>query len=156
MKFVCFYTIVHASLFASISATFLYHANVGVMYSMFNAAGEKDMAGIMQLTGMQIALDHINNKTDGVADDLLPSVELRMAAQAPLPTFTSGAAAAIEMTGVEHRKGVIACAGPGSIEAMRGKPTLDIATLSVFTGIKRRCLKSTTGSGYSDYRLPFQ
>ncbi|CAN0174891.1 unnamed protein product, partial [Ectocarpus fasciculatus] len=89
------------------------------MYSMFDAAGQVDTAGIMQLTGMQIALDHINNKTDGVADELLPMIELRMVARAPLPTFTSGTRAAIDLIDASHRKGVIACAGPGSIEAMR-------------------------------------
>ncbi|CAM9804756.1 unnamed protein product, partial [Ectocarpus fasciculatus] len=97
---------------------------------MFDATGQVDTTGIMQLTSMQIALDHINNKTDGVADELLPKIELRMVARAPLPTFTSGAVAAIEMTAVEHNKSVIACTGPGSIDAMRVLADLDIPIVS--------------------------
>ena len=117
--------IICLALFVTVcSATLVDHANVGVMYSMFDAAGQPDTAGIMQLTGMQIALDHINNKTDGVADDLLPSVELRMVARAPQPTFTSGAGTAIDMAYATERRGTIACVGPGSIEAMRGSVSL--------------------------------
>jgi hypothetical protein len=103
-----------------IAAQFTSHVNVGIMYPKVDANGRPHVNGLQHLTGVQIALDHINNKADGVADDLLPGVELRLVARSPSNTFTAGAQAAIEIITAGNESGILACVGSGEQESFEG------------------------------------
>lgn len=68
-----------------------------------------------------MAIDDINNKTDGVHDDLLPSTELRSVLRSPRQLFKLGVEAASEMISVDSGNGIMACIGPFSAKATYGE-----------------------------------
>lgn len=67
-----------------------------------------------------MAIDEINNKSDGILDTFLPFTELRMVVRSPIETFGAGATDAINMLGVDNHIGVIACVGPSDLASMKG------------------------------------
>ena len=56
--------------------------NIGGLFPMFKtsaASYAKDASGIDRLSAFKLAIDEINDKTDGVADNLLPNTQLLFA-----------------------------------------------------------------------------
>jgi hypothetical protein len=93
--------------------------NIGLMFPIATTTNQKS-PGVKFMAAMEMAIDEINNKTDGVLDDLLPYTELRMVVRSPLTTFARGAAAASDMLVADDDKGVIACVGPAGLNPMKG------------------------------------
>ena len=93
--------------------------NVGIMFPISTTSG-KAAPTVKYMAAMDIAIDAINNKHDGLFDDILPLTELRMVVRSPLRTFGLGANAATSMLAADNGKGVIACAGPAASNAMKG------------------------------------
>jgi ABC-type branched-subunit amino acid transport system substrate-binding protein len=67
---------------------------------------------------MLMALSEINNKTDGIADDLLPNNLLRIALRSARPSFEL--AVAEQIAAFEGDDEVVACVGPMNYDAIRG------------------------------------
>ena len=56
--------------------------NIGGLFPMFKtsaASYAKDASGIDRFSAFKLAIDEINDKTDGIADTLLPNTQLRFA-----------------------------------------------------------------------------
>ena len=93
--------------------------NVGLIFPI--ATPEWTVSpGVKFFAAMDMAFDEINNKHDGVYDDILPLTELRMVTRNPPQTFGRGALAASAMLGVDNGKGVMACVGPASQASLKG------------------------------------
>lgn len=93
--------------------------NVGLMFPI--ATDDFEVSnGVKYIAAMEMAIDEINDKTDGVNDDLLPHTELRMVVRSPLSAFEIGAEAAGEMVRIDDGKGVIGCVGPAELRPMKG------------------------------------
>jgi hypothetical protein len=93
--------------------------NIGLMFPISNLDYSPSV-GVQYIAAMEMAIDEINNKTDGILDDLLHYTELRMVVRSPLASFAMGASAASEMVAIDNGKGVIACVGPAGLNPMRG------------------------------------
>jgi hypothetical protein len=61
-----------------------------------------------------MAIEDLNNKTDGIHDNLLSQIDLQYIVRSPMNTFSLGAIDAVEMSHVK------ACIGPHSYEALKG------------------------------------
>ena len=46
------------------------------VFPLIKTSGAVDSSGNSRLSFFLLAVDHINNKTDGIADDILPNVEI--------------------------------------------------------------------------------
>ncbi len=87
--------------------------NVGVMYPISNkAVTVPNIQGIEFGSAVLMAIREINDKTDGIEDELLPDTVLRPVVRTPYRSFAYGAVKATEMVTVDHNEGVIACIGP--------------------------------------------
>lgn len=93
---------------------------VGVMYPIVTDTHEPHETGQKAIAAIKMAFDHINDKADGVADELLTDVQLRMVARSPLASFAEGAMDAIDMLGARHEDSFMACVGPANIDSIRG------------------------------------
>ena len=49
---------------------------IGALFPMLKSSGSLDQSGMLRLGAFLMAIDEINNKTDGIADDLLPKTRL--------------------------------------------------------------------------------
>ncbi len=72
-----------------------------------------------------MAFEDLNNKTDGIFDDLLPQTHLRTAIRSPNNGFYYGAYYAKDMLKVDSSKGIIANFGPFGNYGMQGE-VLDV------------------------------
>ncbi len=94
--------------------------NVAVMFPILDSHNMPHIQGNIDAAAMFLAFDAINNKTDGIADDLLPGVELRMVVRSPLGSFSRGAETSIDVIDARGDDGVIACVGPYGLFAIQG------------------------------------
>lgn len=97
------------------------HFNVGMMFPIAEASTwRKHEGGALAEAAMLMAFDEINDKTDGIADDLLPGVALRVVVRSPLASFTKGVDSAEDMLGVNGGEGVLINIGPYSFSSTQG------------------------------------
>eukprot|EP01041_Mallomonas_annulata_P010083 gene10083-21015_t len=94
--------------------------NVGVIASPFTTTGTIITDGTHQIAAIIMALKEINDKTDGIHDDLLPHTQIKFALRAPAQNFLRGLEAAQDMsTDVFGGKGIKAVIGAGGDETSR-------------------------------------
>jgi ABC-type branched-subunit amino acid transport system substrate-binding protein len=106
-------------------AEYAEYFNIGAMYPLATKDMEESK-GVQYIEAIMMAVDEINDKTDGIYDDVLPHTELRVVARAPLRTFSLGASNALELLTVD--KGVLAVIGPAGLHALEGSsPILEDA-----------------------------
>ena len=75
--------------------------NIGGLFPMFKtsaASYAKDASGIDRFSAFKLAIDEINDKTDGVADTLLPNTQLRFAYRDSKRDDGSAFSGALELT----------------------------------------------------------
>jgi hypothetical protein len=94
--------------------------NVAVMFPILTSDNKPHIQGNMDAAAIFLAFDAINNKTDGIADDLLPGVELRMVVRSPLGSFSRGAETAVDVIDSRGDDGVLACVGPYGLLPTQG------------------------------------
>ncbi len=68
-----------------------------------------------------MAIDDINNKTDGIHDDLLPQTEIRSVLRSPRQKFYLGVEDAMSMLQADKDHGIMACIGPYSAQSVYGE-----------------------------------
>eukprot|EP01041_Mallomonas_annulata_P005370 gene5370-10730_t len=89
--------------------------NIGVIASQFKSDGVLSVDGTHQIAAIVMALNQINNKHDGIYDDILPTTQMRFALRTPVQNFLKGLKAADEMSNVVFNgngvKGVIGAGG---------------------------------------------
>lgn len=96
------------------------HYNIAVMFPIVTSDHQPHIAGNLDAAAIFMAFDAINNKTDGIADDLLPNIELRMVARSPLSSFSNGAVMAVDILEKRYQDQIIACIGPYGLESSTG------------------------------------
>ena len=70
-----------------------------------------------------MAIEDLNNKTDGIFDTLLPQIELDYIVRSPVGTFSRAAMGAVNML---ESHSVKACIGPYAYAALKGIPTFSL------------------------------
>lgn len=72
-----------------------------------------------------MAYDDLQNKTDGILDDILPDIDLRFIVRSPLLSFSLGSEGAKEMMDLDisHLK---ACIGPKGYLPLKGSSTFSL------------------------------
>eukprot|EP01041_Mallomonas_annulata_P012206 gene12206-25635_t len=94
--------------------------NIGLMASRLTTTGDLYVDGSHRISAMLMALKEINDKSDGVHDDLLPKTKLKFALKTPIQTFIRGLEAAQELTKESFGgQGVKAVVGTGGDETSR-------------------------------------
>ena len=97
------------------------HYNIGMMFPIAKSSTwTQHVGGALAEAAMLMAFDEINNKTDGVADDLLVGIDLRAVVRSPLASFTKGVDSAQDMLGVNGGEGVLINLGPYSFPSTQG------------------------------------
>lgn len=66
-----------------------------------------------------MAIEDLNNKTDGILDDILPHSRLRYVVRSPRLSFSYGALGAVDM--IAKDRAIKACIGPVISIAIQGK-----------------------------------
>jgi hypothetical protein len=103
----------HSAFVILVGATFLYVGvlgsvpstlSFGGLFSPFQADGSRGEESIQQLAAFVMAVNEINNKTDGIFDSLLPDTELKIIVE-PCINFRDTVAAVEQMTEVTHVSG---------------------------------------------------
>jgi hypothetical protein len=96
------------------------HVNIGVIFPIATLDYQPRREGAIVIDVIQMAIDEINDKSDGQSDDLLPGVELRVVARTAPGTFYGGSGAAIALTKANNGEGVVSSIGPFTYEAIKG------------------------------------
>ena len=96
------------------------HANIGLIFPISTSDFIPRRDGAIAIDLMMMAIDEINNKTDGIADYLLPDIELRPVVRTALASLALGARAALDMLKVNSEEGVLACIGPLTLRGING------------------------------------
>ena len=71
--------------------------NVGAIFPTIDATGALNTVAMMRQAGFILAVREINNKTDGIFDDILPNVHVRIAVRDSHQTFANTVLAALDM-----------------------------------------------------------
>ncbi len=100
------------------------YANVGIIFPIATPDFQPRQDGAIVIDLITMAIDEINNKTDGISDDLLPGIELRPVVRTALSSFILGAKAAISLTEANNGEGVVSVIGPFTYEAAKGANSL--------------------------------
>eukprot|EP01041_Mallomonas_annulata_P010118 gene10118-21086_t len=106
--------------FFSVFNSFPKSINIGVIASTLTNQGSLYIDGTHQISAIAMALAEINNKHDGVNDDLLPNTQLKFALRTSQRNFLGGLEAAQDLsTVVFDGKGVKAIIGAANDEVSR-------------------------------------
>ena len=94
------------------------------VFPIVNADGSLNYAGAQRRAGFLEAIKEINNKTDGIYDDVLPNVYVKMAVRDSHVTFSNTVLATLDMTNNVFKPhgvhGVIGAAIDSVTEAIAG------------------------------------
>jgi ABC-type branched-subunit amino acid transport system substrate-binding protein len=93
---------------------------VAVMFNNFGAAGGLDSNGLQYKAAMLMAINEINNKTDGLYDDILPVTQFSVLTAQPDNSKTSGAVNSLYVID----SGVRACLGPQESSPIEGMSSI--------------------------------
>lgn len=106
------------------AASVITSVRVGALFPMVKFQGTDsatlDQGGILRLTAFLLAVDEINNKTDGVADGLLPNTELRFVLRDSRRDPLVALVGALELVGScsagapDSQEGIVAAVGAAS------------------------------------------
>jgi hypothetical protein len=72
--------------------------NVGGVFSFINKKDTHDAAGSQQFAALRMAVNEINDKTDGIFDDLLPDVQIKLAVRDGREDFAQSVLHALDFT----------------------------------------------------------
>mmetsp|Transcript_6932 Transcript_6932/g.10400 ORF Transcript_6932/g.10400 Transcript_6932/m.10400 type:complete len:889 (-) Transcript_6932:122-2788(-) len=76
-------------------ATWTQEYKTGVMFNNFLSTGDIDPEGLQYKSAILLAISEINNKTDGIYDDILPNITFSVISAQPANTKTAGAVSAL-------------------------------------------------------------
>ena len=68
-----------------------------------------------------MAINDINNKTDGIYDDILPNTEMRQIFRYPQALFALAVNYAVELAKIDGGRGVMGLVGPYAARGTQGK-----------------------------------
>jgi ABC-type branched-subunit amino acid transport system substrate-binding protein/uncharacterized membrane protein YgcG len=88
--------------------------NIGAMFPLFRTDASRDLSGARRLAAFTMAIAEINNKSDGVADSLLPGTSLKVAFYDSSRDVATSIAAALALPTAFGGLGVSAIVGPAS------------------------------------------
>jgi hypothetical protein len=72
--------------------------NLGGVFSFINKKDTHDAAGSQQFAALRMAVNEINDKTDGIFDDLLPDVQIKLAVRDGREDFAQSVLHALDFT----------------------------------------------------------
>eukprot|EP01041_Mallomonas_annulata_P010870 gene10870-22695_t len=94
--------------------------NIGLFGDKYQSDGEVDENGILNIAAMLLALSEINNKSDGLYDDILPKTHLKFALRSTKGDFLEGSNGAQDFAlRVFNGSGVVGVIGTGHDQASR-------------------------------------
>eukprot|EP01041_Mallomonas_annulata_P008623 gene8623-17790_t len=94
---------------------------IGGLFPQTDFNGIVDNIGAQYMASFLMAIREINNKTDGIADDLLPNINLVIAVRNTKQKFIETFHAATELTTKAfNNSGIQAAIGPASVEEVEG------------------------------------
>lgn len=94
--------------------------NVGAFFNLNKYDGTMDVEGVQAKEAILMALREINDKSDGLYDDLLPNITLKLATEHPNILFSTSTVAANSIRKSFQGNGVRACIGPSTNAAIAG------------------------------------
>jgi hypothetical protein len=94
--------------------------SIGALFNLDKMDGTIDLEGVQTKEAILMAIREINNKSDGLYDDLLPDTQFTLATQHPGIMFSTSTIAANILRGSFNGYGVRACIGPGTNAAIAG------------------------------------
>eukprot|EP01041_Mallomonas_annulata_P014803 gene14803-31446_t len=112
-----------SSCFCSRSAveTYPQTINIGIIASRLTTTGIINTDGVHQIAAIVMAIKEINDKTDGVHDELLTHTQIKFALRTPSQNFLRGLEAAQDMANVvfggDGVKAVIGAGGRRDVES---------------------------------------
>lgn len=108
-----FLIVFYVVLFLENAYGIIQEVNIGGMFPLLTLAGEVDYKGIQYGAAIYMAIREINNKNDGILDNLLPNTTLKLAIRSPRRSFLLAVTTAIALsTTVFNGAGVSAVIGP--------------------------------------------
>eukprot|EP01041_Mallomonas_annulata_P005118 gene5118-10239_t len=94
--------------------------NIGIFGDKYTSGRKVDVEGTHNIAAMLLAINEINNKTDGLYDDLLPSTTIKFALRSTQGNFLSASNAAQDFAlHVFNGSGVVGAVGSGHDESSR-------------------------------------
>ena len=109
-----------ALLFVTLAAD----VHIGIHYSPYSTDGAISEGGKQQLAAMLMAINEINDKNDGIKDDVLAGTTLRVAVQAVPNTFFGASVGSHYLSSEAFGgTGVSAVVGPHSLSLTKGITT---------------------------------
>jgi hypothetical protein len=94
--------------------------NVGAFFNLNNYDGTMDLSGVQAKEAILMAIREINNKSDGLYDDLLPNITFKLATEHPNILFSTSTVAANAIRTSFNGDGIRGCIGPGTNAAIAG------------------------------------
>ena len=79
---------------------------IGALFPMLKNSGSLDQSGMLRLGAFLLAIDEINNKTDGIADGLLPRTKLEFVLRDSRRDYLAALVGALELVGTCSSAGV--------------------------------------------------
>jgi hypothetical protein len=103
--------------------------NVGALFNLNNFDGTMDLSGVQAKEAILMAIREINNKSDGLYDDILPNITFKLATEHPNILFSTSTVAANLIRTSFNGNGIRACIGPGTNAAIAGQNRLSNSSL---------------------------
>lgn len=112
---------------------------LGGLFPRFRIGGRKDGSGIERLAAFRMAIAEINNKTDGLADDLLPDTRIEFAVR---DSKRNDGVALVEALGLINPAGAVRASA--IIGAASSGPSLAVAMLTGVLQVPQISYSSTS------------
>eukprot|EP01041_Mallomonas_annulata_P011685 gene11686-24471_t len=94
--------------------------NIGIFGDKYTSIHKVDVEGTHNIAAMLLAINEINNKTDGLYDDLLPATKINFALRSTQGNFLTASNAAQDFAlHVFNGTGVVGAVGSGHDESSR-------------------------------------
>jgi hypothetical protein len=104
-----------------VSSHNLTQISIGAFYNLNQIDGTLDLSGVQTKEAILMAIREINNKSDGLYDDLLPGIQFKLATQHPGIMFSTATIAANILRKSFNGTGIRACIGPGTNAGIAGE-----------------------------------
>jgi len=119
-------------------------ANLGLIGPQFTVDGNIHTEGIHAISGALMALREINNKTDGIYDEILPNTVIKVALRTPYVDYIEATNAAIDLSSsVFNGDGIVGLVGASSSRTSK-------ATAEIFSNTDRKIPQISYGAKSSD------
>lgn len=95
--------------------------NIGILYNLFSSSGLINYSGVQIKESILLIINEINNKSDGLYDNILLNTKLNYILLYSGDLFSTTTIATNKLRRSFNYNGIRACIGPGSDAAIGGR-----------------------------------